>query len=98
MSMRLLQALADASLPMEIKDVRVKEQLRALRDAGHIICSFPPRGSSDSEPACVHMVTALGRKVLLRYFGRKVVLGAKKPNWAHQAADKFLNYPDLRRG
>lgn len=68
MSMELLQALANAELPMEFSNPEVQDRLRILHDAGHIICSFPPRQTTDPQPACVHMVTPLGHKAL-RYFG-----------------------------
>ena len=68
MPLELLQALADAELPIEIFNPSVRKELRILHEAGHIICSFPPLGTSQPQPACVHMVTPLGHKAL-RYFG-----------------------------
>ena len=70
MPMKLLQAFADAQLPMELSNPEAQPKLRILHDAGHIICSFPPR--STTHPAalsfCIHLVTPLGHKAL-RYFG-----------------------------
>lgn len=66
--MELLQALADADLPIEIFNPAVQQELRILHQAGHIICSFPPFKTTQPQPARVHMVTALGHKAL-RYFG-----------------------------
>ena len=68
MPLELLQALADAELPIEIVNPSVHRELRILHEAGHIICSFPPLGTARPQPACVHMVTPLGHKAL-RYFG-----------------------------
>ena len=64
--MDLLQALAHAERPVEFVDVAMQEELRILHEAGYIICEFPPAGAT--EPTCIHMVTALGRKAL-RHFG-----------------------------
>ena len=77
MPMELLQALADAELPLEIVDPTVQAELRILHDAGHIICSFPLAGAGRLQPACVHMVTALGHKAL-RHFGSSTARGRKK--------------------
>jgi len=66
MPMELLQALADAEMPLDVVDPVVQDKLRILHDAGHIVCSFPATGTI--QPVCVHMVTALGRKAL-RHFG-----------------------------
>ena len=68
MPMELLQALADAEMPVEITNPAVQEELKILHDAGHILCSFPPTGTERYHPAHVHMVTPLGHKAL-RYFG-----------------------------
>ena len=72
MPMELLQALADAELPIEILNPAVQQELRILHAAGHIICSFPPTGTV--QPAQVYMVTALGHKAL-RHFGPKSAFG-----------------------
>ena len=72
MSMELLQALADAEMPLEIVNPAVHEELKILHAAGHIICSFPPTGTV--QPAQVHMVTALGHKAL-RHFGPHSAFG-----------------------
>ena len=66
--LELLQALADAELPIEIVNPAVQQELQILHDAGHIICSFPSKEATRPQPACVHMVTALGHKAL-RHFG-----------------------------
>jgi len=65
MPMELLQALAGDELPMELfLAPEMQDRLRILRDAGHIICSFPPAWKAQQEPVRVHMVTPLGRKAL----------------------------------
>ena len=68
MSMELLQALADAEMPLEIVNPRVQQELKVLHHAGYIICSFPAAATGQPQPACVHMVTVLGRRAL-RCFG-----------------------------
>ena len=66
--MELLEALADAELPLELVNPAVQEELRVLHDAGYILCSFPPPTNARTRAASVHMVTALGHKAL-RHFG-----------------------------
>jgi hypothetical protein len=74
MPMELLQALADAELPLEFTNPTVQLELRVLHDAGHIICSFPPARLGEPQPARVEMVTALGHKAL-RHFGPNSAFG-----------------------
>ena len=68
MSMELLQALADAEMPLEIVNPAVQQKLKVLHQAGFIICSFPAAGTVQPQAACVHMVTVLGDRAL-RCFG-----------------------------
>ena len=77
MPLELLQALADAELPIEIVNPSVRQsvspsvhrELRILHEAGHIICSFPPLGTARPQPACVHMVTPPQGAAVLRTGG-----------------------------
>jgi len=70
MPLELLPALADDELPLELfLTAEVRDKLRILHDAGHIICSFPPAEEAHLKPIRVHMVTPLGHRAL-RYFGR----------------------------
>ena len=50
MPLELLQALADAELPIEIVNPSVHRELRILHEAGHIICSLPPLGTAGRNP------------------------------------------------
>ena len=61
MPMELLEALANAELPLELVNPAVQEELRVLHDAGYIICTFPPPMMARTQAACVHTVTALAR-------------------------------------
>lgn len=73
MPMDLLAHLADVGVPTTLTQTSHVYKLRILVSAGHVYASIPiPRyhvdGSWRQEPATVHMITALGYKVL-RYFG-----------------------------
>src|SRR5437868_12586885 len=83
MSMELLQALADAEMPLEIVNPAFHDRLKVLHAAGHIICSFPPTGTT--QPAQVHMVTALGHKAL-RHFGRAAAAIPRGPDGPDESA------------
>jgi hypothetical protein len=79
--MELLQALADARLPLDFSDDRVRQELRDLHDAGHIICSFQPSKAGLAPAVRVHMVTPLGHQ-MLKHFGPDVTVDSP-----HSAVD-----------
>ncbi len=73
MPMDLLHQLAHAEIPATVTGPAAIYNLHVLRAAGHVYATIPSPhldcdGHWQQAPATVHLVTALGYKVL-RYFG-----------------------------
>ena len=66
MPMKLLAALAHASLPRTFDDLEDIEKLRVLDAHGHIEATIPPWYFDHQAPATVHLVTDRGRKATSR--------------------------------
>jgi hypothetical protein len=65
MPMKLLSALAHASLPRAVDDLDDIEKVRVLKAHGHVQADIPPwRPDGHQQPAMVYAVTTHGHKAL----------------------------------
>lgn len=69
MSMKLLRRLAQADLPIQVRDFGEIQNLRTLKMAGYLFATIPlPRYEREDgwvqDLATVHEITALGHMVL----------------------------------